>query len=154
MNQQQTPTTTIDHLLLYTLHVPVKVHHHVPTGNWTIIEQCSDQPMTCHFSVKTYKISYLKSYAYGRLASADLCPPHTVIFIWIFTLNVISTEGHSPSLALSYFFIQSPSWQNLFYSDWKPSSALHLYAIMTYQHLIIVLMACFSLLVKIQLSIS
>lgn len=88
MNQQQTPTTTIDHLLLYTLYVPVKVHHHVPTGNWSIIEQCSDQPMTCHFSVKTYKISYLKSYAYGRLASADLCPPHTVIFIWIFTLNV------------------------------------------------------------------
>lgn len=44
--------------------------------------------MTCHFSVKTYKISYLKSYAYGRLASADLCPPHTVIFIWIFTLNI------------------------------------------------------------------
>lgn len=87
MNQQQTPTTTttIDHLLLYTLHVPVKEHHHVPTGNRTTIKQCSDQPMTCHFSVKTYKIIYLKSYAYGRLASADLCPPYCDIHLDFYT---------------------------------------------------------------------
>lgn len=160
MNQQQTPTTTIDHLLLYTLYVPVKVHHHVPTRNWTTIKQCSDQPMTCHFSVKTQDLQNQLSEIIC-LWQASKCRSVSII-LWYSSgflhstqdFLLISTEGHSPSLALSCFFIQSPSWQNLFYSDWKPSSALHLYAIMTYQHLIIVLMACFSLLVKIQLSIS
>lgn len=52
----------------------------------TVLWLTYDLPFLCQDLQN--QLPYLKSYAYGRLASADLCPPHTVISIWIFTLNV------------------------------------------------------------------
>lgn len=76
--------------MLSTVHVHslVIVHHLGTQRELNHYKTVSDRPMTFHYSVKTYKISYLKSYAYCRLASADLCLNNTVIPIWFVTLIV------------------------------------------------------------------